>query len=800
MPEYAGLEASVSDLAVTDDDVEEQLQGLRERFGALNDVERPAAEGDFVTIDLAASDEGEQIEGGQIEGQSYQVGKGTMVEGLDEALVGLSAGESATFRSQLVGGEVAGKDVDIEVSVQAVKEQELPELDDDFAQTASEFDTVDEMRADLRERLTRAKRLEQASAARDAVLETLLGLVEIPLPEGVVAEELQGRRQQITQQLAYAGMTQEQYLENEEQTADEFEADLDKRVRDAITAQFVLDEIATKEQMGVSEAELTEHLVRRAQQANVSPDEYAKHAMEHDHISSLVSEVVRAKALAHVVERATVTDESGNEVELARLQPDGTFADEAAAAEGCRGRGARRRERGACRRSRRHAGREGLTPTPCGRGHRRGSVIRAPGAATIGRMTPAHLPVRARDGRAAPRLTDSAALAVDYADRLLVATARDVHRSAAAKVFTVTRRLGAAPVERVHDGITGALYGGVSTVARVTSRGLRALASRGVGAPTEATFTGRQVLSVVNGLVGAELDAVDDPAAITMGLRAGGRDVDVDHAALAAAYPAPTGRLVLFLHGLSESDESWLRRSDRVGSTYAERLRADTDWTPLTLRYNTGLHVSDNGTQLVALVDRLLDQWPVPVTDLAFVGHSMGGLVVRAATAQAMAGRSAWVDRVRRVVCLGTPHLGASLEKVVHLGARGLALLPTAAPFGRILDVRSPGIVDLRHGYISREEWHGQDLTSRWGGSRLAAAPLPSARYHFVAATVGPSQRHVASQLFGDWFVRFPSASGRGLRGDPVVDVAETTYLPSTDHFALLNHPRIGDWLVDWFG
>ena len=330
LPEYAGLEASVSDLAVTDDDVEEQLQGLRERFGALNDVERPAAEGDFVTIDLAASDEGEQIEGGQIEGQSYQVGKGTMVEGLDEALVGLSAGESATFRSQLVGGEVAGKDVDIEVTVQAVKEQELPELDDDFAQTASEFDTVDELRADLRERLTRAKRLEQASAARDAVLETLLELVEVPLPEGVIAEELQGRRQQITQQLAYAGMTQEQYLENEEQTAEEFEADLDKRVRDAITAQFVLDEIATKEQMGVSEAELTEHLVRRAQQAGVSPDEYAKHAMEHDHISSLVSEVVRAKALAHVVENATVTDESGNEVELARLQPDGTFADESA--------------------------------------------------------------------------------------------------------------------------------------------------------------------------------------------------------------------------------------------------------------------------------------------------------------------------------------------------------------------------------------------------------------------------------------------------------------------------------------
>jgi len=330
LPDYTGLRADVADLEVTDDEVEEQLQGLRERFGALNDVDRPAAEGDHVTIDLVASENGELIEGGQAEGQAYEVGKGTMVDGLDDALVGMSTGESATFRSQLVGGDLAGREVDIQVTVNAVQEQELPALDDEFAQTASEFDTVDEMRADLRERLIRAKRLEQASEARDAVLEALLGQVEVPLPEGAIAEELQARRQQVTQQLAYAGMTQEQYLEAEGQTAEEFEADLERRVRDAMTAQFVLDEIATKEQMGVNEAELTEHLVRRAQQAGVSPDEYAKHAMEHDHISSLVSEVVRAKALAHVVEGATVTDGSGNEVELSRLQPDGTYADPAA--------------------------------------------------------------------------------------------------------------------------------------------------------------------------------------------------------------------------------------------------------------------------------------------------------------------------------------------------------------------------------------------------------------------------------------------------------------------------------------
>ncbi len=329
LPDYTGLEAQVAAVEVTDEDVEEQVQSLRERFGTLADVQRAAADGDFVTIDLAASEDGEPIEEAQATGMSYQVGKGTMLDGLDEALVGLSAGESATFTSTLLGGGRAGQEVDVEVTVQAVKEQELPELDDEFAQTASEFDTVDELRADLRERLLRGKRLEQAGEARDAVLAKLLSLIEIPLPETVVAEETQGRRDQIAQQLAYAGMTQEDYLAQEGQSSEEFEADLAERVRDAIAAQFVLDEVAQREQLGVSEAELSQHIVRRAQQAGVSPDDYAKHAVEHDHISSLVSEVVRGKALAHVVESATVKDSAGELVELKTLQPDGSYADPA---------------------------------------------------------------------------------------------------------------------------------------------------------------------------------------------------------------------------------------------------------------------------------------------------------------------------------------------------------------------------------------------------------------------------------------------------------------------------------------
>ena len=327
VPAYEGIEVTVDDANVSDEDVEEQVEALRARFGTLTDVERPAADGDFVTIDLAASQDGEAIEEAQATGLSYQVGAETMLEGLDEALVGMSAGDAKTFTTQLVSGELAGQDVDVEVRVSAVKEQELPELDDEFAQTASEFDTVDELRADLVERLTRAKRIEQASAARDAVLEQLLERVEIALPEGVVAEEKTARRQQIDQQLAYAGMTFQGYLDSEEQTEEEFTSDLETRVRDSLAARFLLDKIAEAQALGVDEQELTQHVVRRAQQSGQDPNEYIRHAMEHNHVPELVGEIRRGKALAQIVESAVVTDESGNVVDLKSLQPDGSLVE-----------------------------------------------------------------------------------------------------------------------------------------------------------------------------------------------------------------------------------------------------------------------------------------------------------------------------------------------------------------------------------------------------------------------------------------------------------------------------------------
>jgi len=334
VPKYDDLAVEVDAIVISDEDVNEQVEHLRERFATLNEVERPAQDGDVVTIDLIATKDGETVEGGEVNGYSYKVGSGDMLDGVDEALTGLSAGEEKAFVSQLLGGDLAGQDVDVLVKLSAVREQELPEFDDEFAQTASEFDTAEELRDDVRTRLERGKRLEQAAAARDAVLEKLLDSAEIPLPEATIEAELAGRREEVEQQLSYAGMSMEEYLDNEKQTVDEFEGELEKRVRDAMAAQFLLDEVAKTEELGVEQAELSQHLFRRAQQSGQNPDDFIKHMVEHNHIPEMVAEVVRGKALALIVESAKVTDSNGAHVELKNLRPDGSIGDpEAEAAE-----------------------------------------------------------------------------------------------------------------------------------------------------------------------------------------------------------------------------------------------------------------------------------------------------------------------------------------------------------------------------------------------------------------------------------------------------------------------------------
>jgi pimeloyl-ACP methyl ester carboxylesterase len=382
----------------------------------------------------------------------------------------------------------------------------------------------------------------------------------------------------------------------------------------------------------------------------------------------------------------------------------------------------------------------------------------------------------------------AAALAGDYADDLLIGTARDVHRAVADRIFSLTHRTtgGSSRLPQLlHDGISTGVYSGLGAGLRAAAAGLRAVERRGVGPRLEAHPAGRQVLSAVNGLVGDRLRDERPEMAIEMAVRHHGSDVPLEPARLAAAFPGATGDLVVFLHGLGENDDSWNLRRTEVGGTYGTRLLDETEWTPVYLRANTGLPIAENGVALSSLLDRLAEAWPEEVRRIALVGHSMGGLIVRAACAvdtEAQGPRRPWTDLVSNVVTLGTPHLGAPLEHLVNAGARLLGVLPESAPFGRILEYRSIGILDLRRG-LAADVRH-----------------LPHARYHLVAATLAGSHRHPVSEIFGDLLVRFPSAVGQPRRGSAMFPDADVLHVPGTDHFGLLNHPDVYTALKSWLG
>lgn len=316
---YNGLAVTVADASVTDDEIAEQFEELRARFGTLKGVEREVRTGDFVSLDLTATVDGAEVEGGSAQGLSYEVGSGNLIDGLDEAILGKNAGESASFSSTLAFGEYAGSAADIGVVVNSVKERELPEADDDFAQLASEFDTLDELKADLRSRLDRVKVLGQGAEARDKVLELLVAQTEVPLPESAVQAEVEWREHDVVHQLGHDDAAFEQYLQAEGKSKDEFTAELREVAEKAVKTQFILDTIADAEAVAVSDAELTEYIVRQAQRYNMAPQEFADQIVQAGNIAALVADVRRNKALATVLESAKVTDESGNPVDLSVL-------------------------------------------------------------------------------------------------------------------------------------------------------------------------------------------------------------------------------------------------------------------------------------------------------------------------------------------------------------------------------------------------------------------------------------------------------------------------------------------------
>lgn len=329
VPEFTGLEATVDPKRSVEEEVEERVQLLRARFASSTEVERPAAEGDQVTISLMGSRNGEPLPDATAEDVTYVIGSGGMIDGLDEAVTGLSAGETAEFESTLVGGPLEGEPADIEVTVTKVSEQKLPEVDDEFAQMVSEFDTVEEMRADLTKHLEDMLAAEQVAAGRDKVLEALVAATDLDVPERVVAAEVESRKEQITQQLRQAGMSLEDYLERAEDEADTpeaFWADIEKSTVRGLKAQLILDKVAEDAEVGVEQADLSELLVRKAAQSGSTPEQEAQHMMEHNHIGAWMQEIRRNKALGLIVAEAKVVDTEGNPVDVsgavAELEPE----------------------------------------------------------------------------------------------------------------------------------------------------------------------------------------------------------------------------------------------------------------------------------------------------------------------------------------------------------------------------------------------------------------------------------------------------------------------------------------------
>ncbi len=326
---FADISVEVEPTEVKDEDVEERVSTLAQRFATNTDVDRAAKDGDVVTIDLEGSQNGESLEDATAEGIQYKLGAGGMLDGMDEAIAGLKVGESKTFTSKLLGGAHRDEDAEIKVTVTKVQEQELPAIDDEFAQMVSQFDTADEMRADLRGRLEQMARLEQAADARDKVLEAVIAGVDFEIPAALLEAEIAARKQQVVQQLASAGLSVEEYLKDAEdetaETEEDFWAEIEKRSTDALKAQIVLDKLADDEQAEVSQEELTQMIFTKAQQNGTSPEAEIQHMQEHNHLPEWMQEIRRSKALATMVNQASIADTEGNVINLSKLGPDGSF-------------------------------------------------------------------------------------------------------------------------------------------------------------------------------------------------------------------------------------------------------------------------------------------------------------------------------------------------------------------------------------------------------------------------------------------------------------------------------------------
>jgi trigger factor len=327
LPDLSALKITVDPIKVSDEDVDAELQSLRARFGTLTGVERPAATGDFVSIDLSANIDGEDVPEAATNGLSHEVGSGQLIDGVDDAIVGLSAGESRTFTTTMAAGPHAGKEAEVTVTVGSVKERELPEPDDEFAQLASEFDTIDELRASLADQVSGAKRVQQAEDIRVAALDALREQVDMPLPEAIVQAQVDNTLHSALHGLDHDEAKFAEALEKQGSSREEFDANTRSNAEKAVKTQLLLDALGDDLDIQVSQQDLTERLVLSSQQYGIEPQQLLAYLQQNDQLPAMFADVRRGLTIAAAVEAATVTDTDGNVVDTeeffgTRSQPE----------------------------------------------------------------------------------------------------------------------------------------------------------------------------------------------------------------------------------------------------------------------------------------------------------------------------------------------------------------------------------------------------------------------------------------------------------------------------------------------
>jgi PGAP1-like protein len=367
----------------------------------------------------------------------------------------------------------------------------------------------------------------------------------------------------------------------------------------------------------------------------------------------------------------------------------------------------------------------------------------------------------------------------------------EVHAAVARRPFAVVAHAGipVSPVRGVHDGVSALVYAGIrATGALVGAVAGAVLDGLDVRAGEDSRWA-EHARGALSGAIGDRLERDGNALGVHMELRHRDGALAPDPAALRTAHPDATDRIALFVHGLCATEHGW---GFYEHEPYGRRLRADLGYTPLYVRYNSGLHVSENGRRLAELLDAVVAAWPVEVREVALVGHSMGGLVARSAGHYGHAAGTRWLPVLRHVVCLGSPHLGAPLEKLANAGAWTLGLFPETRPIARALNRRSAGIKDLRFGYVLDDEWRDADPDALLTNARREPALLDAVAYHFVFATITRDPRHPVARLIGDTLVRVTSASGHAAWR------RSTHAIAPASHLRLLNHPAVYEQLREW--